>query len=202
MGLCQGSGQGNEGFSCSCCTGKGDKFYVGIKDCIHRKDLLLVARGDAVGSERLYHQDVAGIVVIAGQDGITVGMTEIVELVARWGLVAEGRQWYPLLLLHQLVEQLRAGPLHVDYPFLVLADALLLDVVREVVLHEHSYSLGLHPQVYVFGNKGYRAVAVVVLVPDGGGQDTMILGIILKGVLEIFREFLVCGYSKGAPFFS
>ena len=194
MGLCQGSRQGNEGLSGASGTCEGYQFYVGIKDCIHGEGLLLVAWGDTVGGEGLHHHYVAGVVVVAGQDGIAVGMTEVVQLVARWGLVAELLEWHPMLLLHQLIKELRVGSLHVYDALFILADALLFNVVGKVILHEHPHGLGFHPQVYVFGDKGHGAVAVVVLVPDGGGEDAVVLGVVLEGVLQFFWEFFVGGY--------
>ena len=122
-------------------------------------------------------------------------MMKIVKLVARRGFVAELLEGHTLLLLHELIEEMRVGSLYVDDALFVLADALLFYVVGEVILYEHSHSFSLHPQVYVFGDKGHSAVAVVVLVPDGGGEDTMILGVVLEGVLEFFWEILIGGYG-------
>ena len=195
MGLRQGSRQGNEGFSGASIAGEGNKFYVGIKDCIHGEGLFLVAWGDAVGGEWLHHNYVAGVVVVAGKDGITVGMTEIVKLVAWRGFVAELLERHTLLLLHKLIEELRVDSLYMDDAFFVLADALIFYVVGEVILHEHSHGFGLHPKVYVFSDKGHGAVAIVVLVPDGGGEDAVVLGVVLKGVLELFWEILIDGYG-------
>ena len=129
-------------------------------------------------------------------------MMEVVKLVARRGFVAELLEGYPLLLLHELVEDLWFDALDVDDALFVLGDALLFDVVCEVILHKHAHGLGLHPQVYVFGDKGHGAVAVVVLVPDGGGEDAVILGVVLEGVLQVFREFLVGGYGERSTFFA
>ena len=202
MGLCQGSCKGQKGLSCAGGSCEGDKFYVGIKNCIHCKDLLLVAWGDAVGGLLVYHHYVAGVVVVAGQDGIAAGMMKVVQLVARRGLVAELFEGHPLLLLHELLQYLRFDALYMDYPFFVLGDALLLDVVCEVVLHKHSHGFGLHPQINVFGNKCHCAVAVVVLVPDGGSEDAVVLGVVLEGVMQVFWKFLVGGYGERSTFFT
>ena len=195
MSLSQCSGQSEKCFSRSGGSGNGYKFYVGIKDCIHCKGLFLIAWRDAIGSERFYKYDITGIVVVPGQNGITVGMTEVVKLVAWWGFVAEGLERDSLFQLDQLLQHVRVCTLYVDYPFLVLADTLLLYVVCKVVLHKHSNGLGLHPKIYILCYKGYCAVAVIMFVPDGSGQDPVVLCVIFESVLQIFWKVLIGGYG-------
>ena len=194
--LRQGSGQGYKCLSGAGSTGEGDEFDVGIKYCIHCKDLLVVAWGNAVGALLVNHHNVAGVVVVAGKQDIFVGKIKLVQLVARRGLVAEGAERQPFRGCLQLVHQLWICPFHGDYPLGGAVYTLLFDVVGEVILYEHPHCLGFHPQVHILGYQRHGPVGVVVLVPDGSGQDAVVLRIIAESPLQLLWKIAVHSNGK------
>ena len=137
--------------------------------------------------------------VVARQEDIFVGKMELVQLVARGCFVAEGAERYPFRCLLKGGQKLRICPFYRDDPLGGEVHPLLFDVVGEVILHEHPYRFGFHPQIHILGYQCHGAVGIVVFVPDGGGQDAVVLGIIAESPLQFFWKISVYSYGKCAP---
>ena len=130
------------------------------------------------------------MVVVAGADG-GAAQVELVQLVGFGLLLGDLLPGDAVVLpVGELLDDLGIR-IHVhDLPFEVV-EVFVVHPAGLVVLRGHADGLRLQAQVDVLGHQGHKTARVLLPHPQGGGQDPVVLGVVLEQVGEFGGEGVV-----------
>ena len=202
--LLKGRCKCQEGLTGACASCEGDQPDVRIETGIECKALLFITRADAVGLMTTHKRNAVAIGVISCGDSLArVIPFKFEQLVGEGPVFGNILPWYAVVLTIGKALNDFGRNVGEEAGFALGAfDMGVLDTVGEVVLGFHAGSLGLQAHVDILGHKGHEAVGMGVTHPHGGGEDAVILRVVVEEILEFRGEWMVGFYLDIAESFA
>ena len=190
VGLFQGGRQGDERLARAGASREGHQGNLGIEAGVQGKLLLIVAGTDAGGRLGTHQGNDPARGIVSATNRLP-SEEELVQLVGTGLLLGDLLPGNAVVLPVGQALGGFGGGFHRNHFLLQAHHHLVVHAVFQVVLGFHAHGLGLQAQVNILGDQGHEALRVMVPHPHGGGEDAVVLGVVLEKILEFGGEGMV-----------